>query len=171
MDGVTRLHRRFVVILIVCWGVLICVPDGRVSAASATSATSAASDSPPIVAEHEVSLVPIPAPSLSLSGPSVDHGPSQRPATESSMEGRGALPVPDGAAARLSDPPSVTGQVTVGTHRVRPYIGAGYGNGYTSELDRALSGQSPAGLDTNLRNLFGPSLVPSEVRLGIRIPF
>lgn len=168
MDVVTRLPRHFVLTLIVCWGVLTCVPDGRVSAASATSA---ASDSPPAVAEAEVGQVPAPTPSPSLSGPWADHGPSQRPATESLTKGRGALPVPDGAAARLSDPPTVTGQVTVGTHRVRPYIGAGYGNGYTSELDRALSGQSPAGLDTNLRNLFGPSLVPSEVRLGIRIPF
>ncbi len=169
MDVVTRLHRQFVLPLIVCWGVLTCVPDGRVSAASAASATSAASDNPPAVAEAEVSHLPTPAPLLS--SPSADHGPSQRPATEALTEGRGVLPVPDGAAARLSEPPSVTGQVTVGTHRVRPYIGAGYGNGYTSELDRALSGQSPAGLDTSFRNLFGPSLVPSEVRLGIRIPF
>jgi hypothetical protein len=52
-----------------------------------------------------------------------------------------------------------------------PYIGAGFGSGYTSDLDRSLSGGPSILTDSGLRSLFGQSLAPSEFQMGIRVPF
>lgn len=70
------------------------------------------------------------------------------------------------------DLPTITGRYSVGETTLLPYIGAGFGNGYTSDLDRSLNGGTTALGDASLRNLFGPqNLTPNEVRMGIRIPF
>lgn len=54
-----------------------------------------------------------------------------------------------------------------------PYVGAGFGSGYTSELDRSLNAPAPSSLpsDSGFRSLFGQSLVPNEVQMGVRLPF
>jgi hypothetical protein len=57
-----------------------------------------------------------------------------------------------------------------------PYLGAGFGGGYTTEFDRSLHTlpgalSDPHSTSTGLRNLLGPHLVPNEVQLGIRFPF
>lgn len=55
-----------------------------------------------------------------------------------------------------------------------PYIGAGFGGGYATELDRSLNTTQSASygsLNTGLKNLFGPQLIPNEVQLGVRFPF
>ncbi len=70
------------------------------------------------------------------------------------------------------DLPTISSRYSVGGTTLMPYVGAGFGNGYTSDLDRSLNGGASALGDTSLRNLFGTqNLTPNEVRLGIRIPF
>ena len=67
--------------------------------------------------------------------------------------------------------PSLNGRYSVGQTTILPYVGAGFGAGYTSELDRSMGGGSSLQTDPGLRNLFGPSLTPNEFQMGIRIPF
>ena len=67
--------------------------------------------------------------------------------------------------------PSISGDYSVGGTRLMPYIGAGFGSGYISDLDRSLSGVSSIQTDSGLRNLFGQGLTPSEFQMGIRVPF
>lgn len=69
------------------------------------------------------------------------------------------------------DIPSISGDYSVGGTTVMPYIGAGFGSGYASDLDRSLSGNPSIQTDSSLRSLFGQSLTPSEFQMGIRIPF
>jgi hypothetical protein len=55
-----------------------------------------------------------------------------------------------------------------------PYIGAGFGGGYATELDRSLNtvpSASSGSLNTGSKNLFEQPLIPNEVQLGIRFPF
>lgn len=52
-----------------------------------------------------------------------------------------------------------------------PYLGAGFGGGYTSELNRSLTGPSPAQADAGLRSQFGQGFSPNEFQMGLRIPF
>ncbi len=81
-------------------------------------------------------------------------------------------PAPPSAAwSSFREIPSISGQYSVGKTTVVPYLGAGFGNGYGSELDRSLNpglGQQP---DLNLRSLLGPNVLPNEFQMGVRIPF
>lgn len=52
-----------------------------------------------------------------------------------------------------------------------PYLGAGFGGGYTSELNRSLTGPPPVQSDIGLRSPLGQGLSPNEFQMGIRIPF
>jgi hypothetical protein len=52
-----------------------------------------------------------------------------------------------------------------------PYVGAGFGGGFASDLDRALTPTIQPQPNTNLGGLSGQSMVPNEFQLGIRIPF
>jgi hypothetical protein len=52
-----------------------------------------------------------------------------------------------------------------------PYIGAGFGQSYSSDLDRSVNGSSSIQTDSGLRSLFGQGLTPSEFQMGIRVPF
>ena len=75
------------------------------------------------------------------------------------------------ASKTFRDLPSISGNYTVKGKRIMPYIGAGFGHGYTSDVDRSLN-SSPAGqTDPGLRSLFGQGLTPSEFQMGLRIPF
>lgn len=70
------------------------------------------------------------------------------------------------------DLPTITGRYSLGETTLLPYLGAGFGSGYASDLDRSLNGGTSGLGDAGLRNLFGPqNLTPNEVRMGIRIPF
>ena len=75
------------------------------------------------------------------------------------------------ASTIFRDLPSLNGRYSVGQTTILPYVGAGFGAGYTSELDRSMGGGSTLQTDPGLRNLFGPSLTPNEFQMGIRIPF
>jgi hypothetical protein len=86
-----------------------------------------------------------------------------------------AVPVESGLALRTL--PTVSKPISVGGKMLVPYIGAGFGGGYATELDRALSAapsassSSSGSSNVGLKNLLGPNLIPNEVQLGIRFPF
>lgn len=69
------------------------------------------------------------------------------------------------------DTPSISGDYSVGGTTIKPYIGAGFGSGYASDLERSLNGGPSIQTDSGLRSLFGQGLTPSEFQMGIRIPF
>jgi hypothetical protein len=81
--------------------------------------------------------------------------------------------VPSAAAfsADVRDVPSISGRYAIGGRTLLPYIGAGFSGGYSSELNRSLSGVPPTQSDLGLRSQFGQSVSPNEFQLGVRIPF
>lgn len=108
---------------------------------------------------------------IELSAPSALSEPVER--APSVMVGPSTAPPPSVGfgATRFQDVPSISGEYQVGGNTIIPYLGAGFGNGYASDLDRSLNSGPPAMGDLSLRNLLGPNLIPNEVRMGIRIPF
>ena len=68
------------------------------------------------------------------------------------------------------DIPSISGDYLSGGTRLRPYIGAGFGSGYAADLDRSFSALSSL-TNSGSRSYVGHGLTPSEVQIGIRIPF
>ena len=80
-------------------------------------------------------------------------------------------PVTPSAASLFRDVPSLSERYSVREMRFLPYIGAGFGAGYTSELDRTLAPNVPSQHNLNLGGQLGQSMVPNEFQLGIRIPF
>lgn len=81
------------------------------------------------------------------------------------------LPVQLSPATIFRDIPSISGRYSVGGHVIVPYLGAGFGGGYTSELNRSLTGPPPVQTDIGLRSQFGQGISPNEFQLGLRIPF
>ena len=71
------------------------------------------------------------------------------------------------------DVPSVSGSYSVAGRTVRPYLGAGFSNGYATDLDRSLSHSVPSSstAETGVRGMLGQNMAPSEFQLGVRIPF
>lgn len=70
--------------------------------------------------------------------------------------------------------PTVSKAISMGGTTVVPYIGAGFGGGYATELDRSIhttQSASSGSFNAGQRNLFGQQLMPNEVQLGIRFPF
>jgi hypothetical protein len=82
-----------------------------------------------------------------------------------------ALPEENGLVLRTI--PTLSKPISLGGTTLLPYIGAGFGGGYATELDRSLNTQSASlgSLNAGPKNLFGPQLIPNEVQLGIRFPF
>ncbi|HJT19901.1 MAG TPA: hypothetical protein VJ746_05500 [Nitrospira sp.] len=97
----------------------------------------------------------IPAPSSSIVAPEL---PAVMPGQNQSM-------------TVFRDIPSISGRYSVGGTTLMPYLGAGFSNGYTSDLDRSLNTGTSSQSDTHLRSLFGQNLAPNEFQMGIRIPF
>jgi hypothetical protein len=69
------------------------------------------------------------------------------------------------------DIPSLSGDYLGGGAKLTPYIGAGFGSGYASDLDRSLSGGASTQADSGPRSHVGQGLTPNEFQIGIRIPF
>ena len=67
--------------------------------------------------------------------------------------------------------PSISGRYSFGGRTVMPYLGAGFSGGYTSELNRSLTGPPPAQTDAGLRSQLGSGFSPNEFQMGLRIPF
>ena len=81
------------------------------------------------------------------------------------------VPVTPSANSLYRDVPSLSGRYSAGGMTLLPYIGAGFGAGYSSELNRALAPNPEPQQNLNLGGLSGQSLVPNEFQMGIRIPF
>ena len=75
------------------------------------------------------------------------------------------------ASKTFRDIPSISGNYTVKGTRIMPYIGAGFGHGYTSDVDRSLNSSPSTQTDPGLRSMLGQGLTPSEFQMGLRIPF
>ena len=69
------------------------------------------------------------------------------------------------------DVPSISGEYSVAGTTLMPYVGAGFTNGYTTDLDRSLHIAPSSSTDTGLRGMFGQNMAPSEFQWGVRIPF
>lgn len=98
---------------------------------------------------------------------------SAPPATEATV---GPMPftVPVESGLVLRTIPNVSKSISVGGTTLVPYIGAGFGGGYATELDRSLNAPQSASagsFNAGQKNLFGQQLMPNEVQMGIRFPF
>lgn len=80
-------------------------------------------------------------------------------------------PVAPSAGSLFRDVPPLSERYSGGHMRFLPYIGAGFGAGYNSELDRTLAPNLPPQHNLNLGGQLGQSMVPNEFQMGIRIPF
>src|ERR1043165_6765008 len=69
------------------------------------------------------------------------------------------------------DVPSLSGTYSLGGRIVRPYVGAGFSNGYATDLDRSLHIAPSSASETGLRGMLGQNVAPSEFQMGVRIPF
>jgi hypothetical protein len=84
-------------------------------------------------------------------------------------QARSELPGSSIPSSVFRDIPSISGDYPVGGIRLKPYIGAGFGSGYASDLDRSLGGGPST--QTDSQHLSGQGHTPSEFQMGIRIPF
>jgi hypothetical protein len=88
--------------------------------------------------------------------------------------GSAGRPMPDQGTTPSSvfrDIPSISGRYSIGGQTFLPYVGAGFGSGYTTDLDRSLQRPPAVSSDMGLHNQFGQSVAPNEFQMGIRIPF
>ena len=118
---------------------------------------------------------------VSAQGEPVPDSPALQSLNEQFSRGGVASEVPFDAPASLllsspsssifRDIPSISGRYSVGGHTFMPYLGAGFGGGYTSELNRSLTGPPPVQSDVGLRSQFGQGFSPNEFQMGLRIPF
>ena len=75
------------------------------------------------------------------------------------------------ASKTFRDIPSISGNYSVKGTRIMPYIGAGFGHGYSSAVDRSLNISPSSPTDPGVRSMFGQGLTPNEFQMGLRIPF
>ena len=80
-------------------------------------------------------------------------------------------PVTPSASSMFRDVPPLSERYAGGYRTFLPYIGAGFGAGYNSELDRTFAPNLQPQQNLNLGGPLGHSLVPNEFQMGIRIPF
>jgi hypothetical protein len=81
------------------------------------------------------------------------------------------MPSQTAPATIFREIPSISGRLSVGGRTIMPYLGAGFGGGYTSELNRSLTGPPSVQPDVGLRSQFGQGFSPNEFQMGLRIPF
>ena len=80
-------------------------------------------------------------------------------------------PVTPSTGSVFRDVPAIGGRYSAGSMTFLPYIGAGFGAGYNSELDRTFAPNLQPQQNLNVGGLQGQSMVPNEFQMGIRIPF
>jgi hypothetical protein len=78
---------------------------------------------------------------------------------------------PSDSPTLFRDVPSLSGTYSLGGRIVRPYVGAGFSNGYATDLDRSLHIAPSSASETGLRGMLGQNVAPSEFQMGVRIPF
>lgn len=82
-----------------------------------------------------------------------------------------STPLKPSVGSLFREVPSISGRYSVGDMTLFPYIGAGYGGGYSSELDRAIAPIPQPQQNLSFGNQMGQTMVPNEFQMGIRIPF
>ena len=92
-------------------------------------------------------------------------------ASEVPFDAPASLMLSSPSSSMFRDIPSISGRYSVGGRTIMPYLGAGFGGGYTSELNRSLTGPPPVQSDVGLRSPLGQGLSPNEFQMGLRIPF
>ena len=80
-------------------------------------------------------------------------------------------PITPSAGSLFRDVPSLSGRYSGRNMLFLPYIGAGFGAGYNSEVDRTFGPNLQPQQNLNLGGLPGQSMVPNEFQMGLRIPF
>ncbi len=106
--------------------------------------------------------VTAPAPLIATAEPAKAQGPSA------------FMPV-DGTLV-LRTLPTVSRKLSVGGTTLLPYVGAGFGGGYATDIDRSLNtalsapSASSNSTDTGMKGMAG-QMIPNELQLGIRFPF
>jgi hypothetical protein len=90
---------------------------------------------------------------------------------ENTGTGGTTLPVTPSTGSVFRDVPALSGRYSIGDMTFLPYIGSGFGAGYTSELDRTFAPNLQPQHNLNVGGLQGQSMVPNEFQMGIRIPF
>ncbi|HLZ33233.1 MAG TPA: hypothetical protein VKP13_04395 [Nitrospira sp.] len=111
-----------------------------------------------------------------IEGQAAPLGPQSQPKQTAGQQGvvpqaPSTKPGQSTTATVFRDIPSISGSYSVGGTTLMPYLGAGFGNGYASELDRSLNSHLSPNTETGLRSQFGQSFAPNEFQMGIRIPF
>ena len=81
------------------------------------------------------------------------------------------LPVTPSAGSVFRDVPALSRRYSIGDMTFLPYVGAAFGAGYTSELDRSFAPNLQSQQNLNVGGLSGQSMVPNEFQMGVRIPF
>ena len=81
------------------------------------------------------------------------------------------MPITPSSGSPFRDMPSLSGRYFTGNMTFLPYIGAGFGAGYNSELDRTFAPNLQPQQNLNLGGLPVQSMAPNEFQMGIRIPF
>jgi hypothetical protein len=67
--------------------------------------------------------------------------------------------------------PALTGRFQLNEQTFIPFIGAGFGGGYTTDRDRAIGSNWLQQNQTLSGDTFGRNMMPNEVNMGFRIPF
>jgi hypothetical protein len=80
-------------------------------------------------------------------------------------------PLTSSASPLFRDVPSISGRYSVGDMTFLPYFGAGFGAGYTSELDRSFAPSLQHQQNMTIGGQSELGMVPNEFQMGIRIPF
>lgn len=75
------------------------------------------------------------------------------------------------ASTVFRDVPSITGRYSIAGKTILPYVGAGFGGGYSSEVDRHMGSGAPLPGDPRTGSQFGQGISPNEFQMGVRIPF
>jgi len=114
--------------------------------------------------------------SMIVGGQSMPLGPidlTHPPAANSGYRAPASTIIPGVSDSQtvFRDVPSVSGAYSVGGRTLRPYVGAGFSNGYATNLDRSLNIAPSSSADSGLRGMLGQNVAPSEFQWGVRIPF
>jgi hypothetical protein len=84
---------------------------------------------------------------------------------------RAELRQPSSASTVFRDVPSITGRYSIGGKTILPYVGAGFGGGYSSDVDRHMGSAAPVPGEPRMGSQFGQGISPNEFQMGVRIPF
>jgi hypothetical protein len=103
-----------------------------------------------------------------------EESPFKAPAW-SSLRQQSSSPIDPGLAGDQNrnvfrQAPALTGRFELNNQTFFPFVGAGFGGGYTNDRDRALGSNGLFHNPAQSGDL-GKNMMPNEFNLGLRIPF